>query len=177
MNKEVFKVDLKTLIRDIPDFPKQGIIFKDITPILKDGEAFQASINALHKMLEDVEYDLILGPESRGFIFGTPLSYQTGKGFIPVRKKGKLPYKTVQQEFDLEYGTAVIEMHEDAIVKGQKVIIVDDLLATGGTTEAIIKMVEAMGGEVSKIIYLIELEFLNGREKLQGYDVESLITY
>lgn len=170
-------MDLKTIIRDIPDFPKPGIVFKDITPILRDGEVFKASMDQIHSLLKDVEFDLILGPESRGFIFGTPLSYITGKGFIPVRKKGKLPYKTVLQEYDLEYGTATIEMHTDAIEKGQKVVIVDDLLATGGTTEAIIKMVEKMGGEIVKIVYLIELEFLNGREKIKGYDVESIIKY
>jgi len=170
-------MDLKTIIRDIPDFPKSGIIFKDITPILRDGNAFKVCMDRLHTMLSDVEFDLILGPESRGFIFGTPLSYITGKGFVPIRKKGKLPYKTILQEYDLEYGTASIEMHEDAIEAGQKVVIVDDLLATGGTTEAVIKMVEKMGGEIVKIVYLIELEFLNGREKLQGYEIDAVIKY
>ncbi|NLM12708.1 MAG: adenine phosphoribosyltransferase [Epulopiscium sp.] len=170
-------MDLKQIVRDVIDFPKEGIVFKDITPILQSPEGLKASIDQMMDKLDGVDFDLIIGPESRGFIFGVPIAYNMNKGFIPIRKKGKLPYETVEKEYDLEYGTATIEMHIDAIKPGQKVVIVDDLLATGGTSKAIIDLIEQVGGEVVKLVYLIELEFLKGREILKGYSVESIIKY
>ena len=164
-------------IRNIPDFPEPGIIFRDVTSILQDPNGLAMSIDGLLDMLKDVEYDVVVGPESRGFIFGVPVAYATQKGFVPVRKKGKLPCETVAAEYDLEYGSAVLEMHKDAIQPGQKVVIVDDLIATGGTIEAIIGLVEQLGGEVVKICFVMELAGLEGREKLKGYQVESIITY
>ena len=140
-------------------------------------EYAQRYIDLMQEKLKDVDFDVVVGPESRGFIFGVPVAYANGKGFVPVRKKGKLPCETISQDYELEYGTATIEMHKDAIVPGQKVVIVDDLIATGGTTEAIIKLIEQLGGEVVKIIFLIELEGLKGREKLSGYDVDAVIKY
>ena len=168
-------MDLYKLIRDVKDFPKEGILFKDITTLLQDGEGLVASIDQMAEKLEGVDFDLVVGPEARGFIFGVPTAYKLKKGFIPVRKPGKLPYECVAQSYDLEYGSSTIEMHIDAIQKGQKVVIVDDLLATGGTTKAIIDLVEKMGGVVAKVVFLIELEGLNGRELLKGYDVESIL--
>lgn len=168
---------LKSIVRDVLDFPKEGIVFKDITPILQNPEGLRLSIDEMKNKLDGEDFDLIIGPESRGFIFGVPLAYNMNKGFIPVRKKGKLPYKTIEKEYALEYGTASIEMHIDAIKPGQKVVIVDDLLATGGTSKAIIDLIEEVGGEVVKLVYLIELDFLNGRELLKGYNVESIIKY
>lgn len=170
-------MDLKNIIRDVHDFPKEGIVFKDITTILKDPEALVASVDMFEERLKDVEFDYIVGPESRGFIFGVPLAYNMRKGFLPVRKAGKLPYKTKSKEYDLEYGSAVIEMHIDALKPGDKVAIVDDLLATGGTSKAMIELIEELGGIVVKMVYLIELDFLNGRDKLEGYDVEAIINY
>ncbi len=170
-------MDLKKIIRDIPDFPEKGIIFRDITPILQDKDALRDSVNQYEDALVGIDFDYIVGPESRGFIFGVPLAYSMSKGFIPVRKKGKLPYKTLSESYDLEYGSATIEIHEDAIKKGDKVVIVDDLLATGGTCKAMIDLIERAGGEIEKIVFLIELEFLNGRKVLDGYDVESIIKY
>ena len=170
-------MDLKEKIRVIEGFPKEGISFKDITTLVADGEAFKESIDRIAEHLRDKNVDVILGPEARGFIFGVPVAYALGVGFVPVRKKGKLPCETISQDYELEYGTATIEMHKDAIVPGQKVVIVDDLIATGGTTEAIIKLIEQLGGEVVKIIFLIELEGLKGREKLSGYDVDAVIKY
>ena len=171
-------MDLKSKLRHVLDFPKEGIDFIDITTVLQDGEALKECIDAMKKEISKFgEFDLIVGPESRGFIFGTPLAYVLNKGFIPIRKKGKLPYKTISVEYQLEYGMDKLEMHQDAIKKGQKVIIVDDLLATGGTTEANIKLVESLGGEIVGIVYFIELSFLNGRDKLKGYKVESLIQF
>ena len=170
-------MDLYKLIRDVKDFPKEGILFKDITTLLQDGEGLVASIDQMAEKLEGVDFDLVVGPEARGFIFGVPTAYKLKKGFIPVRKPGKLPYECVAQSYDLEYGSSTIEMHIDAIQKGQKVVIVDDLLATGGTTKAIIDLVEKMGGVVAKVVFLIELEGLNGRELLKGYDVESILQY
>ncbi len=170
-------MDLKKIIRDVHDFPKEGIVFKDITTILQNPEALVSSVDQFEEALEGVEFDYIVGPESRGFIFGVPLAYNMKKGFLPVRKAGKLPYKTRSKEYDLEYGSAVIEMHIDAIKPGDKVAIVDDLLATGGTSRAMIELIEELGGEVVKMVYLIELDFLNGREKLEGYDVVSIINY
>jgi len=168
---------LEEYVRSIPDFPEEGIIFRDITSVLQDKDSLKMAIDAIEKELEGVDFDLVLGPESRGFIFGVPIAYNMEKGFIPVRKKGKLPCETVEMEYDLEYGTAVIEMHKDAIQPGQKVVIVDDLIATGGTIEAITKLVESLGGEVVKIVFLMELKGLKGRDKLQDYDVASIISY
>ncbi len=168
---------LEEYVRSIPDFPEPGIIFRDVTSILQDADGLHLAIEGLLEQLEGVEYDVVVGPESRGFIFGVPVAYEAHKGFVPVRKKGKLPCETISEEYDLEYGSAVIEMHKDAIQPGQKVVVVDDLIATGGTIEAIIKMVEQLGGEVVKICFVMELAGLKGREKLAGYSVESLITY
>ncbi|MBU3810758.1 MAG: adenine phosphoribosyltransferase [Candidatus Niameybacter stercoravium] len=170
-------MDLNTLIRDVENFPKEGILFKDITPLLQDAKGLQESIDKMAESVQDVEFDIVIGPESRGFIFGVPLAYKLQKGFVPVRKPGKLPYKTIGQSYDLEYGSNTIEMHIDAIKPGQKVIIADDLLATGGTTKAIVDLVEKLGGEVVKIVYLIELEGLNGRELLKGQNIVSLLKY
>lgn len=170
-------MDLKTVIRSIENFPQEGIIFRDITPILHNPETLREAIHQMQETLTGQDFSLILGPESRGFIFGVPLAYNLQKGFVPVRKAGKLPYQTVAKTYDLEYGQATIEIHVDAIKPGDKVVIVDDLLATGGTTKAIIDLVESMGGQVVKLVYLIELEFLNGRSALPGYDIHSIIKY
>lgn len=170
-------MDLNTLIRDVENFPKEGILFKDITPLLQDAKGLQESIDKMEESVQDVDFDIVIGPESRGFIFGVPLAYKLQKGFVPVRKPGKLPYETIGQSYDLEYGSNTIEMHIDAIKPGQKVIIADDLLATGGTTKAIVDLVEKLGGEVVKIVYLIELEGLNGRELLKGQNIVSLLKY
>lgn len=170
-------MDLKSKIRSIADFPEKGIIFRDITTLLKEAEGMHQAIEQMEQKLEGLEYDIVLGPESRGFLFGMPIAYNQKKGFVPVRKKGKLPAKTVSKEYALEYGVATIEIHQDAIEKGQKVVIVDDLLATGGTAKAIVEMVEEMGAEVVAIDFLIELEELQGRKTLQGYRVESVVKY
>lgn len=171
-------MDLKSKLRHVMDFPKEGIDFIDISTVLQDGIALWECIEALKEKVSALgDFDLVVGPESRGFIFGVPVAYALGKGFIPIRKKGKLPYKTIQVEYQLEYGTDVLEMHEDAIQPGQKVVIVDDLLATGGTTQANIKLVEKLGGEVVGLVFFIELDFLKGREKLQGYHVQSLVQF
>lgn len=168
---------LEEYVRSIPDFPEPGIIFRDVTSILQDADGLHLAIDGILNSLKDVEYDVVVGPESRGFIFGVPVAYEARKGFVPVRKKGKLPCEVISAEYDLEYGSAVIEMHKDAVKPGQKVVIVDDLIATGGTIEAIIKLVEQLGGEVVKICFVMELAGLRGREKLAGYPVDSLITY
>lgn len=170
-------MNLYNLIRDVKDFPKEGIVFKDIAPLLQSGEGLKQSVDEIADKLETVEFDLVVGPEARGFIFGVPTAYKLNKGFIPVRKPGKLPYECISETYDLEYGTSTIQMHIDAIEKGQKVVIVDDLLATGGTTKAMIDLIEKMGGEVVKIVFLIELEFLKGREILEGYEIESILKY
>ncbi len=170
-------MDLKSKIRSIADFPQKGIIFRDITTLLKEAEGMHQAIEQMEKKLEGLEYDIVLGPESRGFLFGMPIAYNQKKGFVPVRKKGKLPAKTVSKEYALEYGTSTIEIHEDAIEKGQRVVIVDDLLATGGTAKAIVEMVEEMGAEVVALDFLIELEALQGRKALEGYFVESVVKY
>lgn len=164
-------------VKSIPDFPKPGIIFRDVTSVVEDPEGLKLAIDSLDALLADVDYDLIAGTESRGFIFGAPLAYKNNKGFILVRKKGKLPRETVEASYDLEYGSATIEIHKDAIKPGQKVVLVDDLIATGGTIEAAAKLVERLGGTVVKMIFLIELTDLKGREKLSGYQVESVIEY
>ena len=164
-------------VRSIPDFPEPGIIFRDVTSVLQEADGLQLSINGIMDKLKDVDFDVVVGPESRGFIFGVPVAYSMKKAFVPVRKKGKLPCETVSMEYDLEYGSAVIEMHKDSIKPGQKVVIIDDLIATGGTIEAITKLVEQLGGEVVKIVFLMELAGLDGRKKLAKYDVESVIRY
>ena len=169
--------ELKDYVRSIPDFPEAGIIFRDVTTILQDPDGLALSIDGLRAELKGLDYDLILGPESRGFIFGVPVAYAERKAFIPVRKKGKLPCETVSMDYDLEYGKATIEIHKDAIKPGDKVVIIDDLIATGGTIEAITKLVESLGGEIVKIVFVMELEGLNGREKLSKYNIASLIKY
>ena len=168
---------LEEYVRSIPDFPEPGIIFRDITTILQDPDGLHLAIDGLQNILDGVDFDVVVGPESRGFIFGVPVAYNMHKAFVPVRKKGKLPCETVSQEYALEYGTATIEMHKDSIRPGQKVVIIDDLIATGGTTEAIIKLVEQLGGKIVKIAFLMELEGLKGRDKLAGYSMDSVIKY
>lgn len=168
---------LEDYVRSIPDFPEPGIIFRDVTSILQDADGLALAIDGILKMLDGVEYDVVIGPESRGFIFGVPVAYAQHKGFVPVRKKGKLPCETIEAEYALEYGTAVVEMHKDAIKPGQRVVIIDDLIATGGTIEAITGLVERLGGQVVKICFVMELLGLKGREKLKKYDVETIITY
>lgn len=168
---------LEEYVRSIPDFPEPGIIFRDVTSILQDADGLHMAVDSLIDMVKDLDYDLVIGPESRGFIFGVPVAYAQHKGFVPVRKKGKLPCETIAMEYDLEYGQATIEMHKDAIRPGQKVIIVDDLIATGGTTEAIVKLIEQLGGQVVKICFVMELAGLKGREHLKGYNVDSAIIY
>lgn len=170
-------MDLKSKIRNIKDFPKKGINFKDITTVLKDKEAFRYCINQMAEKLRDKEIDIIVGPEARGFLIGAPLAYELGAGFVPVRKPGKLPAETVSIEYELEYGTDKLEMHKDAIKPGQKVVVVDDLLATGGTVYSTVKLIEELGGEVVAISFFIELEFLNGRELLKDYEVNSLVKF
>ena len=168
---------LEEYVISIPDFPEEGIIFRDVTSILQDADGLHLAIDKLLKMVDGVDFDVILGPESRGFIFGMPVAYACHKSFVPVRKKGKLPRETISAEYALEYGTGEIEIHKDAILPGQKVVIVDDLIATGGTIEAIIGLVEQLGGQVVKICFVMELAGLKGREKLEGYPVESAIVY
>ncbi len=170
-------MDLTKVIRDVENFPKEGIVFKDITTLMQDGEAFKFTIDEFIKNLKDKNIDVIVGPEARGFLMGTPVAYGMGIGFVPVRKPGKLPHETESYEYDLEYGTDTLEMHKDAIKPGQRVAIVDDLLATGGTMEATAHLIEKLGGEVVSMQFLIELEFLKGREKLSKYDVNSLLKY
>jgi adenine phosphoribosyltransferase len=170
-------MELKDYVTTIPDFPKPGIMFRDITTIVSSPDGFKLAIDQMINSLKGLDFDLIAGSESRGFVFGTPVAYALGKGFILVRKKGKLPRETISEEYDLEYGTATLEMHKDAVKPGQKVVIIDDLIATGGTTEAMIKMIERLGGEVVKICFVMELAGLGGRKKLSGYDVVSLISY
>ncbi|HBT39363.1 MAG: Adenine phosphoribosyltransferase [Thermotoga sp. 50_1627] len=170
-------MELKTFIRDIPDFPAKGIIFRDVTPLLKNPAALQKAIDEMTKILQDMRFDLIVSPEARGFIFGAALAYRLGKGFVPVRKPGKLPYRTVSIEYSLEYGTAQLHMHSDALQQGQRVVIVDDVLATGGTAAAIANLVKNVGGEVTGMCFLIELSYLNPRERLKGYDVRSVLVY
>ncbi len=168
---------LEDYVTSIPDFPEPGIIFRDVTTILQDPDGLALAVDGLKDMLKGIDYDVIAGPESRGFIFGVPVAYAEHKGFVPVRKKGKLPRETISEEYELEYGKAEIEMHKDSIKPGDKVVIIDDLIATGGTTEAIIRMIERLGGQVVKVCFVMELAGLKGREKLAGYEVGSLITY
>ena len=164
-------------VRTIPDFPAKGVMFRDITSVLQDADGLKLAIDEMQKLLEGVDFDVIAGAESRGFILGTPIAYNLHKPFVLVRKKGKLPCETIEETYDLEYGTATVEMHKDAIKPGQKVVIVDDLIATGGTIEAACKLVERLGGEVVKIVFLLELAGLEGRKKLQKYDVQTVISY
>ena len=168
---------IEDYVLSIPDFPEPGIIFRDITSVLQDADGLQLAIDSMQDCLKDVDVDVIAGTESRGFIFGVPIAYNLHKPFVPIRKKGKLPRETVSVSYDLEYGSAEIEMHKDSIKPGQKVVIVDDLIATGGTIEAAIKLVEQLGGEVVKVVFLMELAGLKGRERLNGYDVASAICY
>jgi len=170
-------VDLASFIRDIPDFPVEGILFKDITPLLQNPQAFREAIDQLAARYKDRAIDQVVAIESRGFIFGAPLAYKLGAGFIPVRKPGKLPAETISVEYTLEYGTNTLEMHKDALKPGDRVLLVDDLLATGGSARAAANLIEQLGGKVEGIAFLIELEFLHGRSKLEGYDVFSLITF
>ena len=168
---------IEEYVRSIPDFPEPGIIFRDITSVLQDKDGLQLAINSMQDLVKDLDFDIVVGPESRGFIFGVPIAYNLKKSFVPVRKKGKLPCETIEKEYALEYGTATIEIHNDAIKPGQKVVIIDDLIATGGTIEAITELIEQLGGEVVKIAFLMELEGLEGRKKLMGYDVDAVIKY
>ena len=168
---------LEDKIRDVPDFPIKGVVFKDITTLLKDPDAYHTAIESMADAFRGKQIDVVVGMESRGFVFAAPLAYLLGAGLVPVRKLGKLPAETVRAEYSLEYGTNTLEMHKDAIQPGQTVLIVDDLLATGGTTMATVKLVEMLGGQITGISFLIELGFLHGREKLKGYDVHAEIQY
>ena len=161
----------------IPDFPEEGIIFRDITTVIQSPEGFRMAIDEMTALIGDTECDVVAGAEARGFIFGAPIAYALGKGFVPIRKKGKLPRETVSQSYDLEYGSAEIEIHTDSIAPGQRVVLVDDLMATGGTMEAAVKLIERLGGKVVKIVFLLELAGLKGRERLKGYDVASVLSY
>lgn len=168
---------LEEYVRSIPDFPEEGIIFRDVTSVLQDGEGLHLAIDTMQDLIKDLDFDVVAGPESRGFIFGTPIAYLNNKPFVLIRKKGKLPCETVEKTYDLEYGTATIEMHKDSIKPGQKVLIVDDLIATGGTTEAMCQLIEELGGEVVGIVVLIELAGLEGRKRLENYRIDSAICY
>ncbi len=170
-------MDLKKAIRSIEDFPEKGITFRDITTVLQDPKALKESIDEMDKLIKDLDYNVVVGPESRGFIFGMPIAYNNEKAFVPIRKAGKLPYKTIAKSYALEYGEATIEMHIDALKKGDKVVITDDLLATGGTCLAMIDLIEQTGAEVVGLVFFIELEGLSGRDKLQGYNVQSVLKY
>lgn len=168
---------LEEYVVSIPDFPEKGIIFRDVTSVLQDGEGLQLAVNTMQDLVKDLEYDVVAGPESRGFIFGTPIAYNNKKPFVLIRKAGKLPRETVSVSYDLEYGKATIEMHKDSIRPGQKVLIVDDLIATGGTTEAMIRLVEELGGQVVGVVVLMELAGLKGRERISGYRLDSAVCY
>ncbi len=168
---------LEDYVVTIPDFPEPGIMFRDITSVIQDPTGLRMAVDGLAECLKDLDFDLVIGPESRGFIFGVPVAYLLNKGFVPVRKKGKLPRETVSQKYDLEYGQAEVEIHKDAIKPGEKVVIVDDLIATGGSAEAAAKLVDKLGGKVVRMAFVMELSGLEGRKKLKGYDIESLIVY
>lgn len=170
-------MDLKEKVRVIEDFPKKGISFKDVTTLLQDGEALKCAIDGIVEHLKDKNIDVVVGPEARGFLFGVPVAYALGAGFVPVRKKGKLPYDTISVKYDLEYGSDELEIHSDSIKPGQKVAIIDDLLATGGTISSVAKLVEQIGGEVASIEFVIELTELKGKDKLKKYEVNSLMQY
>jgi adenine phosphoribosyltransferase len=169
--------ELRQVIRTIPDFPQPGILFRDITTLLQDAASLKLAIDAVADKLSGIDFDLVIGPESRGFIFGVPVAYKLGKGFVPVRKAGKLPSATISKKYDLEYGSSVIEMHADAIKPGQRVAVIDDLLATGGTCRALAELVQDAGGVVAAMVFLIELEGLKGRDLLKGCKVESILRY
>lgn len=168
---------LEEYVRSIPDFPEEGIIFRDVTSVLQDAEGLHLAIDTMQELVKDLEYDVVVGAESRGFIFGTPIAYNNRKPFVLIRKKGKLPCETVETSYELEYGQATIEMHKDSIKAGQRILIVDDLIATGGTTEAMIKLVESLGGEVVGVVVLMELAGLKGRERIAKYRLNSAICY
>jgi adenine phosphoribosyltransferase len=170
-------MDLKQFIAIVPDYPKPGITFKDITPLMNDGEAYKYATDQIVSYAKDKQIDLIVGPEARGFIIGCPVAYSLGIGFAPVRKEGKLPRETVKISYGLEYGSDVLTIHKDAIQPGQRVLITDDLLATGGTIDATIQLVEQLGGVVAGIAFLVELTYLEGRKKLEGYDIMTLMNY
>ncbi len=169
--------ELKDYVITIPDFPEPGVLFRDITGILQDKDGLHLAIDKLEECVKDLEFDMIVAPESRGFIFGMPIAYNLNKPFIPIRKKGKLPRETVSASYALEYGIAEMEIHKDAIWQGARVVIVDDLIATGGTTDAMIRLVEQLGGEVVKIVFVMELEGLEGRKALSGYQIDSILKY
>ncbi len=168
---------LEEYVLSIPDFPEEGIIFRDVTSVLQEPDGLALAIDSIKEKLDGVDFDIVAGTESRGFIFGVPVAYALHKAFVPVRKKGKLPRETISASYDLEYGSATIEMHKDAVKPGDKVVLIDDLIATGGTIEASIRMIEALGGTVVKVVFLMELVGLKGRERLKGYDVDSVIVY
>lgn len=170
-------MDYNNYIRNIPDFPKEGILFKDITPLLKDKEAFHNSIDEIVKKYEDIDIDYVVGIEARGFLIGTPIAYALNKGFIPIRKPGKLPYDKLTTSYNLEYGSNELEIHSDAIDKGDNILLIDDLLATGGTTKASIDLIEKLGGNIVSIAFLLELTDLNGREKIKNYDIFTLMQH
>ena len=168
---------LEEYVKSIPDFPEKGIIFRDVTSVLQDADGLHLAIDTMQEKIKDLDYDVVVGPESRGFIFGTPIAYNNHKPFVLIRKKGKLPRETVSATYDLEYGSATIEMHKDSIKPGQKVVLIDDLIATGGTIKAAAELIEQLGGEVVKMCFLMELAGLNGRAALKGYDVASVVCY
>ena len=168
---------MEDYVRTIPDFPEPGIMFRDVTSVIQDPEGLKLAVDSMDNLLQGTDYDVIVGAESRGFIFGAPIAYKNGKGLALARKKGKLPCETIEESYELEYGSATVEMHKDAILPGQRVVVVDDLIATGGTIKSIINMVERLGGKVVKVVFLMELTGLEGRKKLAGYDVASVIRY
>lgn len=177
MNGGKDSMDLKEYIADVPDFPEEGIIFRDISPLMADGEAYRYATNEIVQYAKNKEVDMIVGPEARGFIVGCPVAYELGIGFAPARKKGKLPRETVEVNYGLEYGSDILQIHKDAIKPGQKVLVCDDLLATGGTIAATIKLIEQLGGEVVGTAFLVELSELNGRDKIKDYDILALMEY
>ena len=168
---------LEEYVRCIPDFPEEGVMFRDVTSVLQDADGLHLAIDTMQDLVKDLDFDVVVGAESRGFIFGTPIAYNLHKPFVLIRKKGKLPCETVEVDYDLEYGKATLEMHKDSIKKGQKVLIVDDLIATGGTTEAMIRLVESLGGEVAGVLVMMELAGLKGREKISRYRLDSAVVY
>ena len=169
--------NIESYVRTIPDFPEPGIMFRDVTSVMQDPDGLKLSIDLMLEQLKDLDFDVVAGLESRGFLFGMPVAYTLGKAFVPIRKKGKLPCETISAEYELEYGTASIELHKDAILPGQRVVLIDDLIATGGTISAGIRLIEQLGGEIAKILFLLELKGLEGRKKLEKYDVASIIAY
>lgn len=170
-------MDYKQFIKIVKDWPEKGVQFKDITPLMADGKAFKSAINEIVEFAKEKEVDVIVGPEARGFLIGCPVAYELGLGFVPVRKKGKLPREVIEMDYGLEYGKNTLTIHKDAIKEGQRVLVTDDLLATGGTIEATIKLVEKLGGKVVGCAFLIELAYLDGRKKLEGYDMLTLMKY